>query len=85
MLLLLSFLTYYLLLMLLLKQHHLLIIFSARYYKHDLQDTMKHLEGDFYERIAEYFGTMTRTQILALTAAAQSFNRLKDLGGRISR
>lgn len=46
---------------------------------------MRHLEGDFYERISRYFGTLTQTEIQALTATANAFNRLKEFGGRVSR
>ncbi len=56
-----------------------------RYYKHDLQDTMRALEGDFYERIKSYFVNICKTKIQVLTTSAQGYNGLTEMGRAISR
>ena len=46
---------------------------------------MLHLEGDFYERISTYLGTISKTEVQALSGSQASFAQIKELSAAISR
>ena len=46
---------------------------------------MRHLEGDFYERISHYLGTVSRTELLTCSAMNASYTKIRDAAETISR
>ena len=50
-----------------------------------VQDTMQHLEGDFYAKISTYLGTISRTELLTSSAMNASFGKLNEMAERVTR
>ena len=50
-----------------------------------LQDAMRSLEGEFYEKVASYFSTISRTELLTASAVHSSFSTMRDHAASISR
>ncbi len=46
---------------------------------------MKHLEGDFYEKVSAYFKTLSGHELSLCQTNESSLANLKDLSDRVSR
>lgn len=44
---------------------------------------MQTLEGDVYEKLKEYLIVLGRTELLTCSAAANSFNKIKDQAEKV--
>ena len=49
-----------------------------RYFNVDLQHAVKTLDGGMYEKIAEYFSILSRTELITCSASQNSFTKIRD-------
>lgn len=56
-----------------------------RYFHVDLQNVVKTLDGGMYEKVAEYFSIMSRTELYTCSASQFSFGKIKEQAMTISR
>ena len=52
---------------------------------HNLQDTMKDLEGPFYEKMRSYMATISQTELQASLAMQKSFTHVGSLSAKMTR
>ncbi|XP_046633311.1 protein nervous wreck-like isoform X3 [Daphnia pulicaria] len=56
-----------------------------RYFHVDLQNVVKTLDGGMYEKVAEYFSIMSRTELYTCSASQFSFGKIKEQAQTINR
>lgn len=56
-----------------------------RYFNVDLQHAVKTLDGGMYEKIAEYFSILSRTELITCSASQNSFTKIRDHSATINR
>jgi len=58
---------------------------QERYYHFDLNKTLEGMEGTTYEKISEYLGTLSATELATCNAANGSYSKIRDQSKAITR
>ncbi|XP_014262309.1 F-BAR and double SH3 domains protein 2 isoform X2 [Cimex lectularius] len=58
---------------------------QTRYFVVDFQNIIQTMEGNVYEKVADYLMLISRTELLTCTATQISFNRIKEQSAQLSR
>ncbi|CAM1309462.1 FCHSD2 (predicted) [Pycnogonum litorale] len=57
----------------------------ARYHELELPELMKTIDGQYYEKVAEYLTTLSRTELLTCSATQNSYSNVLQQAAKISR